>query len=311
MITAFFSVANSIYRTNKSLGGFVFKINKLFVNLVYPVVQLLNSKKGVDEKSDIIISLTTFPDRIHYVWMTVLSLLNQTMKPYKVVLWLSEEQFPDRRLPKILNRLCKRGLEIRYCDDLKSHKKYFYTMKEWSDKYVLTCDDDMFYPENLLENLFRSSQRYPEKIICNNSMKVTYDENGDFVRRSQWLHKCMEMEGLQVCPVGCGGVLYPPNALNQEAFNKEAIKDIAWYQDDVWLKGMAVLNGTTAYNEGKYYHDFFNNIFTQRSGLWQVNMAHDKGKYSPNEAAWMKMIERYPKIEELLKNDYKKGRTDE
>lgn len=311
MITAFFSIANSIYRTNKSLGGFVFKINKLFVNLVYPVVQLLNSKKGVDEKSDIIISLTTFPDRIHYVWMTVLSLLNQTMKPYKVVLWLSEEQFPDRRLPKILNSLCKRGLEIRYCDDLKSHKKYFYTMKEWSDKYVLTCDDDMFYPENLLENLFRSSQKYPQKIICNNSMKVTYDENGDFVRRSQWLHKCMEMEGLQVCPVGCGGVLYPPNALNQEAFNKEAIKEIAWYQDDVWLKGMAVLNGTTAYNEGKYYHDFFNNIFTQRRGLWQVNMAHDKGKYSPNETAWMKMIVRYPKIEELLKDDYKKGKKDE
>lgn len=311
MINALFLVANNIYRTNKAFGGIVFKINKLFVNLVFPVLQLLNFKKGVDENSDIIISLTTFPDRIAYVWMTVISLLNQTRKPYKVVLWLAEEQFPDKKLPKRLNRLCKRGLEIRYCDDLKPHKKYFYTMKEWPDKYVLTCDDDMFYPENLVELLWKNSQKYPGKIICNNSMKVTYDKGGDFIRRDQWVHKSMQMEGLQVCPVGCDGVLYPPKALSEETFDKEALKEIAWCQDDVWLKGMAVLNETAAYNEGIYCHDFFNNIFTQKSGLWQTNIACDAEEYSPNEIAWMKMIERYPKIEEILKNDYMKGKSNE
>lgn len=311
MINALFSVANKLYRTNQALGGFIFKINKLLVNLFYPLTQLLNSKKGVDENSEIIISLTTFPDRIHYVWMTVVSLLNQTVKPCKVVLWLAEEQFPDKKLPKRLTGLCKRGLEIRYCDDLKPHKKYFYTMKEWPDKYVLTCDDDMFYPENLVEKLWETGKQHPGKIICNNSMKVTYDENGDFIRRDQWFHESMEMEGLQVCPVGCDGVLYPPGALSGEAFDREALKDIAWCQDDVWLKGMGVLNGTAAYNAGKCYHNFFNNAFTQKSGLWQTNIVCDEERYSPNEIAWMKMIERYPKIEELLKNDYRKGKANE
>ncbi len=308
MISTLFGITNKIYRNNKTLGGVVFKINKLIINLIYPVIQFFNMKQGTDENSNIVISLTTFPDRISYVWMTIVSLLNQNNKPYKVVLWLAEEQFPDRKIPKSLSRLCKRGLVIKYCDDLKPHKKYFYTMQNWPDKYVLTCDDDMFYPENLLAELWENSQKHPNKIICNNSMKVTYDLEGNFIRRDQWLHIAVQMEGLQVCPVGCGGVLYPPHALSEEAFEKEALKEIALCQDDVWLKGMAVLNRTEAYNSGKYSRDFFNNVYTQKSGLWQKNIAYEEEKYSPNEMAWMKMIERYPKIEEILKRDYVRER---
>ncbi len=305
MINSLFTIADKLYGKNKTLGGIVFKVNKLLVNLLYPLTQVLNFQKGVDENSDIIVSLTTFPDRIRYVWMTVASLLNQTTKPYKIVLWLAKEQFPGKDLPKCLTRFCKRGLEIRYCDDLKPHKKYFYTMKEWPEKYVLTCDDDMFYPENLIENLWRTAKQHPGKVICNNSMLVTYDPKGDFIRRDQWLHENKEMEGLQVCPVGCDGVLYPPGALNESAFNKEALIKIALCQDDVWLKGMSVLNQTEAYNKGMYHHDFFNNVFTQKSGLWRTNIICDENEYSLNEIAWMKMLKRYPQIEELLKKDHK------
>lgn len=311
MINLLFSVASKLYGKNKALGGIVFKVNKLFVNLLYPWVQALNSQKGVDENSEIIVSLTTFPDRIRYVWMTIASLLNQTLKPCKVVLWLAEEQFPDKNLPRQLTELCKRGLEIRYCDDLKPHKKYFYTMQEWPEKYVLTCDDDMFYPENLIENLWKTAKQHPERIICNNSMQVTYDEKGDFIRRDQWIHENREMDGLQVCPVGCDGVLYPPGALNEAAFDKEALMETALRQDDVWLKGMGVLNETAAYNKGMYHHDFFNNMFTQKSGLWKTNIVCEEEQYSPNEIAWMKMIERYPKIEELLKKDCKEEKMNE
>ena len=311
MINILFGISNKIYKKNKKIGGLIFKINKLIVNLLYPIIQLFNTRCGIDENSEVVISLTTFPERIKYVWMTIATLLNQKTKPYKIVLWLAEEQFPDKKIPPILRRLCKRGLIIRYCDDLKPHKKYFYSIKEWPNKYILTCDDDMFYPENLLKDLWENSKKYPNYIICNNSMKATYDSKGSLIRRDQWMHVYEEMIGLQVCPVGCGGVLYPPNALDKEVFNKNALKEIALCQDDVWLKGMGVLNDTRAYNAGKYAHDFINSIYTQKSGLWQKNIVCEGDNYTPNEVAWNKMIMRYPQIEEKMKKDYERSKRNE
>ena len=44
----------------------------------------------------LIVSLTSFPKRMHEVVYTVYSLLTQTMKPDIVCLWLSVEEFPHR-----------------------------------------------------------------------------------------------------------------------------------------------------------------------------------------------------------------------
>ena len=51
-------------------------------------------------------------------------LLQQTLKPDEVILWLSEEQFPNKQLPENLTRLQEFGLSIKWCkDDIKSFKK--------------------------------------------------------------------------------------------------------------------------------------------------------------------------------------------
>ena len=304
MINFFFEPVNNAFKAKKKSAVGFYKITKLIVNLFYPLINFSYRKRGIDENSNIIISLTTFPDRINYVWVTIVSLLRQSQKPAKVVLWLANEQFPDKKLPKNLVKLCKCGLEIHYCDDLKPHKKYYYSMKKWPDKYILTCDDDMFYPENLVEILWKDSIKHEGMIICNNSINVIYDKNGEFIRRDSWYYKKENKEGLQVCPVGCGGVLYPPRSLNEKAFDKKALMEDALCQDDVWLKGMAVLNKTPACNTGKYYHNFFNNVFTQKGGLWRSNLIDEKDIYSPNEMAWLKMTKRYPEIEKILKEDY-------
>src|SRR5690606_5759236 len=59
----------------------------------------LNSSQR-DEKY--IVSFTSFPGRIDQVWIVAELLLRQSFKPDAVILWLSEEQFPDRQVPKNL-----------------------------------------------------------------------------------------------------------------------------------------------------------------------------------------------------------------
>ena len=48
-----------------------------------------------DINSNIVVSLTTYGERTRLVHITIDTLLNQSVKPQKVILWLSENEFPN------------------------------------------------------------------------------------------------------------------------------------------------------------------------------------------------------------------------
>ena len=62
----------------------------------------------------IIASLTSYPARINIVPYVIASILNQTMKPDKIILWLGAEKFPDRNLPKIFDELRECGVYMEF-----------------------------------------------------------------------------------------------------------------------------------------------------------------------------------------------------
>ena len=85
------------------------------------------NKENVNKyKEKITISLTTYPGRINQVYYAIKSLMIQSIQADKIILWLAEEQFPNKKLPDKIHILEKLGLTIRWCDDLRSHKKYYY-----------------------------------------------------------------------------------------------------------------------------------------------------------------------------------------
>ena len=58
------------------------------------------------------------------------------MKPDKIILWLADTQFSGMdSLPAELFGLQERGLTIRFCSDLKSHKKIFLCYARISERY--------------------------------------------------------------------------------------------------------------------------------------------------------------------------------
>ncbi len=93
MIAKFYSSVQHLKENNRDVWRYLYKVNKLIVNICYPITQLLNSSIGVDESSDVVVSLTTYPARIKTVWVTIASLLGQSHKPRKVILYLSRAQF--------------------------------------------------------------------------------------------------------------------------------------------------------------------------------------------------------------------------
>ena len=63
-------------------------------------------------KNDVIVSLTSYPPRIKTVHLTIESLLMQTQRVKKILLWLSPEEFPNKEddLPSELLNLLETAL---------------------------------------------------------------------------------------------------------------------------------------------------------------------------------------------------------
>ncbi|MEX0719969.1 MAG: hypothetical protein WD059_04820 [Balneolaceae bacterium] len=201
--------------------------------------------EGVPREEKYIISLTSFPARIDRIWITITTLLMQSFKPDKIVLWLANEQFPNKELPESLVALTEKGLEIRFCEDLRSHKKYYYTMIENPDTNVITVDDDVYYPEYMLSELVQQHKKFPEAVCANFAHKILF-EDGRIKKYMQWKHKhkAIKTPSHKLMQVGVGGVLYPPKVLYEKVFNKELFKEVSPKSDDVWLKTMSYLNNT-------------------------------------------------------------------
>lgn len=284
---------------NDKIAAMVYKVNKLLVNLVYP--RTVKCDYGLDEKSNVIVSLTSFPARIDTVWITIASLLNQTVKPKAVILWLAEDQFPNGEtdLPEKLLSLKKYGLSIRFCDNLYPHKKYYFTMQENPDANVITADDDVFYPEYLVEELVSTSMKNPGAVCCTWAHEMRLDDSGGVRPYHEW-RQCIkdgQTPSLRIMPVGCGGVLYPPRCLDETVYNQNAIRELCLRTDDLWLKAMALKKGTPAVQVEHTGKIFFTIMNTQESGLHHVNVGSNR-----NDVSLSKILESFPEVVETLTN---------
>lgn len=243
----------------------------------YSIISKKN-KLGINkiEKRDtkIIVSLTTYPARIDLVWQAIESLLRQTFKPDKIILWLAESQFNGiNSLPEKLIAQQSRGLSIRFCDDLGPHKKYYNTMKEFPEDIVVTVDDDCFYPENMLEALMNIHRKYPECICCNRGRLVKKNEDNTIAPYQEWPIQMGFIEPTKLlCPTGVGGVLYPPKSMSIEVFDKESIKNICLFTDDLWLKVMSLRKNTLVVKTPDFLYDFIHIAKSQREALNKVNI---------------------------------------
>ena len=203
------------------------------------------SDEAYYDSAKVIVSLTTYEKRIDEVYLTIESLLQQTMKPNAIYLWLSD-QIKEEDLPLTLKKQCARGLRVRFCKDIRSYKKLIPTLKLHPDDIIITTDDDVLYNMDFVESLVRSYRKNPNAVHCNVARKINI-ENGKLAKYQQWEHVTKnEYCGLDVLPIGIGGVLYPSHIFSEEIFNEEMFMDICCFGDDLWFKVMALLNNVPA-----------------------------------------------------------------
>lgn len=254
-------------------------------------------------KVPVIVSLTSFPERIHEVPYVIYSLLTQTLKPDRVILWLAEEQFPqkERELPKALLKLKENGLTIKWCSDIRSYKKLVPTLKLYPEAIIVTADDDIYYPSYWLKKLYLAHQKDKLSIIGHRCHKVKLID-GKIDKYKNWHRNVLALKPSyhNFLTTG-GGVLYPPHSLYPDAIKTKLFEEIAPYADDIWFWGMGVLQGTKFKNVRHRMRKLtlLNPLREQRKTneitLAKINILQDGNNKQMNN-----LLKKYPKIMEKL-----------
>ena len=252
--------------------------------------------------NNIIVSLTSFPAAISYAAGAVKSILEGSVLPNKIVLYLTLSQFSDTDIPEELTQLAKDNtiFEIRdYGTDIRSYRKLIPALHDFPDSVIVTIDDDVHYHPNMLRDLLRLHQQYPEAILAHRAKKILPDKPYKKWKKYRWYHFLAKRYHLNFANMqtGCGGVLYPPHSLKPEMLEEKLFTKIAPTTDDIWFWAAGVANGRTVIPV-PFGHNKPRGLGKPKNlSLKTVNF---KSGIDNNRAALLAILDKYPTIRQRL-----------
>lgn len=196
----------------------------------------------------LIVSVTSYAARFGTLALTLRGLLGQSVRPDRVILWLAHNDLPS--LPDDVLALEAHGLQVQPCPDWRSYKKIVPALLEHGDSYIVTADDDVYYPHDWLEGLVLAAQSGAQ-VACHRAHRVTLDAAGLPRPYGEWDHNITTPDRSPlVFLTGVSGVIYAPGALHSDATHADLFTRLAPRSDDVWLYWMHRLNGVEAQKIG-------------------------------------------------------------
>lgn len=247
-------------------------------NLDYYIMSAFNGNKmGIsDDKRDreLMVSITTYGARIHTVHIVIESLMLQTVKADKIVLWLTQDEFTCDQIPEILKWQEKRGLTIRYCRDIKSYKKLIPAITECPNDLIITADDDIVYPIDHIERLYKAYLKEPEIIHCCRAHLIKYNSDNCILPYKEWeLETQYPKESTKIFPTGGAGALYYPGCFDADIIREEIFMKYCPFADDIWFKYMSYRTGVKCkiIPNSLKLEDCKQINLHQHNSLWSIN----------------------------------------
>ena len=296
-----------LYNNNNVRTGWYLEINKAKIDYACEVERVYGVTTKKREKQ-LIVSLTTYPARMYDLKYTLYSLLHQSLKPDKVILWLASEQFPDKEknISETILRMQEWGLSIMWCEDIKSYKKLIPAMRMYPDDIIVTADDDIYYPENWLEGLYNSYMQNPRCIHSHRSHRVKIEE-GQIASYRAWEKNIESSEKpYQIFATSGSGILYPPcDWAHKDIMNSDMFMRLSPGADDIWFWALGALNHTKI----KIVENGMRKLLwvnpRREIGLYNettLAMTNTKGEMA-NDIYIHNILEEYPQLMDILHED--------
>ncbi len=259
----------------------------------------------VDENSDVVVSLTTFPQRISEIKYTLYSLLNQSVKPFRVVLYLAEDEFEN--VPEDVSEFLKCGLIVKFCKNIYSYKKLIPALLEFPEKLHVTADDDLFYDKDWLKDLVLTHEAYPDCVVAHRTHKIKlsaklkndilpFGENYPFAPYKKWKKQTNSCEPSYLNFLTSGaGVLFPNGCFCEDVLREDLFMRLAPKADDVWLWMMSVKGGCKIVSPKKSKRLTYVNPARERGLTGEVTL-FSQNKNGGNDAQLRAVWEYYGKL---------------
>jgi hypothetical protein len=224
----------------------IFLRNMLIYKKFNFLSRINNSKFRTDPSADFVVSIATYPKRAHLLPAVFEALNQQTLLPLKWIVVLTAEEWPGLQLPKYLNKLINRGIEIVWVKNNSfAVKKLLPVMQKYPDLGVITLDDDIIYHKSLVRGLLNNRTENPETIVGYVGKAMVKKENQlhMFFREKNAADK--NTPSSQVYLIGWGGIYYPAGSLHEKAFNEDEVRRIVPGRgSDIWFWAATLANNT-------------------------------------------------------------------
>ena len=209
---------------------------------------MMNKNNG---REKIVVTLTSFPAAIPYAGRAIQSILEGSVLPDKIVLYLTFSQFEEEGMdiPQELLTLAEENprFEIRdYPRDIRSYRKLVPALLDFPDDVIVTIDDDVIYHTDMLKELLHVHKQIPNAIVAHRVRRIRPDKPYRKWHKYKWFYFLLKRihAGYRNLQTGVGGVLYPPHCMKQEMIDEELFTKMAPTTDDIWFWAAAVANGT-------------------------------------------------------------------
>lgn len=232
---------------------------------------------------DLIVSLTSYGSRVNDLLpYTLFSILEQSVMPKKIIVWLDSENWNMNNLPHRLMKMIKHGVDVRFCKDIRSYTKLVYALREFPNYPIVTVDDDQYYGKYMIEGLYNNYMENPKSISCV-SAHVPKIVNNTLLPYNEWRKNVREPFSGYIFPLGVTGILYPPFSLSLDVFDEHVFLDICPTADDVWFWAMGLRNNAkyeiVPFNT-KFLHIFpLDRFYFKMEKLTTVNVVNCKNDY--------------------------------
>lgn len=256
-------------------------------------------------KQQVIVSLTSFPAAIPYAAQAIQSILNGSVLPDKVVLYLTFSQFNEKAIPQELLKMAEENprFEIRdYPRDIRSYRKLIPALIDFPDAVIVTIDDDVAYHKNMLRDLLNLHEEFPNAVLAHRAKRMKPGKPYRKWSKYRWYHFLTKRihAGYKNIQTGVGGVLYPPHSLKADMMDVELFTQIAPTTDDIWFWAAAVANGTPMIPV-PFGHNKPRGLEKPRElSLKTVNF---KSGIDRNAAALQAILEKYPNVKQRIDNE--------
>jgi hypothetical protein len=200
----------------------------------------------LDSSSNFVISVASYPKRLHQVPAVFESLARQKVRARRAYLVLSEEEFPSRIVPAYIDKLAHRGIEIIWTKGNTFAVKVIVPV--WGrDLGAAICpfDDDFIYGPHVLERLSIAAKKNPGSIIGFSGKALYRVGERIAMRQRQSSEPNERTPSAEIYFLKGLGTWYPPDSLSPLFVNVERINQIVPGRGaDIWLWAAAHAAGT-------------------------------------------------------------------